>query len=387
MANSVFGAAGTTIFETMSRLAAETGSINLGQGFPEGLEPRAVIEKAAEALLAGPHQYPSMMGIPALRQAVAANAKRFMGLDVDWEREVMVTSGATEALCDAILGLFDPGDEVLIFEPVYDSYAPILKRGGMVPVPIRLRPPGWELPREEIRAALGPRTRGLIVNTPMNPIGKVFSESELGFLADMMLAFDLVAICDEVYEHLVFEGHTHRSLFAMPEVRDRVVRIGSAGKTFSVTAWKIGYITADPKLLQPIARAHQYITFTTPPALQAAVAFGLTMDDAYYTGLKTDLAARRDLLSAGLTRVGFEVLEAPATYFSVVGTGDLDPLKDDLAFCQRLTREAGVTAIPISSFYGNRDVTGYIRFCFAKTDETLCEAIRRLEAWRDGAAE
>jgi aspartate/methionine/tyrosine aminotransferase len=384
MANSVFANLGTTIFETMSRLAAETGAVNLGQGFPEGLEPREVIEAAAQAMREGPHQYPSMMGIPALRQAVAANAKRHLGLDVDWEREVMVTSGATEALADALLGLLNAGDEVILLEPAYDSYAPIIRRGGAVPVAVRLAPPDWSLPLDQLEAAVTPRTRAIIVNTPMNPIGKVFSSAELRALADFALAHDLLVIADEVYEHLVYDGRRHETLFALPGMRERVVRIGSAGKTFSITGWKIGYVTADAKLLAPIARAHQYITFTTPPALQAAVAFGLSLPDSYFEGLRADLAGRRDLLLAGLRGAGFEVADVAGTYFAVAAVGDLDPDHDDFAFCRRLTHEAGVTAVPISSFYGERDVKSHIRFCFAKTTETLEEAVRRLKSWRSG---
>jgi len=386
MVNSIFGATGTSIFESMSRLAGETGSINLGQGFPEGLEPAEVVEAAVRALRDGPHQYPPMMGVPALRKAVADNARRFLGLEVDWEREVLVTSGATEALADAFLGLLEPGDEVILLEPAYDSYATVIRRAGAVPVPVRLAPPAWELPRDRLKAAIGPRTRAIVVNTPMNPIGKILDADEERFLADLLIEHDLVAIADEVYEHLTFDGRRHRTLFALPEIRDRVVRIGSAGKTFSVTGWKVGYVTADAKLLAPIARAHQYVTFTTPPALQTAVAHGLSLPDAYFDGLRADLQARRDLLVGGLRSAGFEVADVPATYFAVAAIGDLDASGDDLAFCRRLTLEAGVTAVPVSSFYGARDVRSHIRFCFAKTEATLTEAVRRLEAWRDGGA-
>lgn len=382
MVNAVFGALGTSIFEGMSRLASETGAINLGQGFPEGLEPQAVIEAAIDALRSGPHQYPPMLGLPALRQAVAANTLRFLGLAVDWEREVLITSGATEALTDAFLGLLNPGDEVLLFEPVYDSYATIIRRAGAVPVPVRLDPPDWTLPYERIEAAITSRTRALVINTPWNPTGRIISDEELRFLADLMLKHDLVAISDEVYEYLVFDGRSHRTLFALPEVRDRVVRIGSAGKTFSVTGWKVGYITADPKLLGPISRAHQYITFTTPPALQAAIAVGLSQPDSYFQGLRAVLAERRDILVDGLRAAGFRVADVEATYFALAELGDLDPDGDDFAFCQRITREAGVAAVPLSSFYGNRDVRTHVRFCFAKRRETLDEAVRRLTLWR-----
>lgn len=386
MVNSIFADCGVSIFETMSRLANEAGAVNLGQGFPEGLEPPEVIEAAIQALRDGPHQYPPMLGLPALRQAAAENARRFHGLAIDGEREILVTSGATEALADAFFGLLEPGDEAIVFEPVYDSYGVILRRAGVRPVPVRLKPPHWELPRDELLAAIGPRTRAIVVNTPMNPIGKIFSPDELRFLADCLLKHDLVAIADEVYEHLIFDGRRHNTLFALPEVRDRVVRIGSAGKTFSVTGWKVGYLFADAKLLAPISRAHQFITFTTPPALQAAVAFGLGLPDAYFAGLRSALQQRRDVLVAGLRETGFAVDDVDATYFAVADASRLDPDADDVAFCRRLTTEAGVTAVPVSAFYSGGELRSHIRFCFAKRAETLAEALRRLKAWREGAA-
>jgi N-succinyldiaminopimelate aminotransferase len=382
MVNTVFGEIGTSIFETMSRLAAELGAINLGQGFPEGLEPREVIEAAADALLKGPHQYPPMMGIPALRQAVAGNAKRFLDLDVDWEKEVLVTSGATEALADAFFGLLNPGDEVILFEPVYDSYATIIRRAGATPVPVRLEAPDWEIPETRLRKAITPRTRAIVINTPLNPIGKVLTREEEDILAHIALEHGLVIIADEVYEHLVFDGVRHSTLFARPELRDRVVRIGSAGKTFSVTGWKVGYITADAKLLAPIARAHQFITFTTSPALQQAVAFGLNLPGAYFDGLRQTLQERRDILVGGLREAGFDVHHVGATYFAVASLEGIDPVGDDFAFAQRLAHESGVATVPISSFYLNRDVRTHVRFCFAKKQETLEEAVRRLKAWR-----
>jgi len=383
--NVVFDSCGTSIFEEMSRLAAQVDAVNLGQGFPEGLEPKEVIEAAMRALRDGSHQYPPMLGLPTLRQAVADNARRFHGLEVDWEREVLVTSGATEALADAFFGLLNPGDEVILIEPAYDSYPVILRRAGAVPVPVRLRPPRWELPRDEFEAAITPRTRAIVINTPMNPIGKIFSDNDLRFLAGCMLKHDLVAISDEVYEHLVFDGRRHQTPFALPEVRNRVVRIGSAGKTFSVTGWKVGYITADAKLIAPIARAHQFVTFTTPPALQSAVAFGLRLPDWYYDGLRSALQERRDYLVEGLRGVGFEVGDVGATYFAVAGASGFDVADDDAEFCRRLTLHAGVTAVPISAFYGERDVRSHIRFCFAKKRETLEAALARLTRWRERA--
>jgi aspartate/methionine/tyrosine aminotransferase len=369
----------------MSRLAMQVDAVNLGQGFPEGLEPKEVVEAAMRALRDGPHQYPPMLGLPALRQAVAANAHRFLGLEVDWEREVLVTSGATEALADAFFGLLNSGDEVILIEPAYDSYPVIIRRAGAVPVPVRLRPAKWELPRDEFKAAITPRTKAIVINTPMNPIGKIFGDDDLRFVADLLLKHDLVAIADEVYEHLVFDGRRHKSLFALPEVRDRVVRIGSAGKTFSVTGWKVGYVTADARLIAPIARAHQFVTFTTPPALQSAAAFGLRLPDSYFVGLKAALRERRDFLVDGLRGIGFDVGDVGATYFAVAGASRFDKAGDDGEFCRRLTLEAGVTAVPISAFYGERDVRSHIRFCFAKKRETLEAALERLARWSERA--
>ncbi|MBD7990920.1 aminotransferase [Ochrobactrum sp. Sa2BUA5] len=381
MFNPIFGATSTSIFESMSRLAAETGSINLGQGFPEGFEPQELVEAAIRALRDGPHQYPPMLGLSSLRKAVADNARRFLGLDIDWETEVLVTSGATEALTDTFLALLDHDDEVIVFEPVYDAYATLIRRAGGKVVPLRLAPPHWELPREALEKAITAKTKLIVVNTPMNPIGKIFDPQELEFLASLAIKHDLTIISDEVYEHLIFDGRPFHSLLAVPDIRDRVVRIGSAGKSFSVTGWKVGYVTASAKLLAPIARAHQYVTFTTPPALQAAVAVGLSLPDGYFINLRETLAARRDLLLSGLRGAGFEIADAPATYFAVADISALDPDGDDLAFSRRLTLEAGVTPVPVSSFYGERDVKSHVRFCFAKKQETLSEAVYRLGQW------
>ncbi len=383
MANPIFGEAGTSIFEAMSRLAVERGAINLGQGFPEGFEPSELLEAAARALRETSQQYPPMMGLPVLRQAVAENARRFLGLDVDWEKEVLVTSGATEALADTFLAHLDTGDEAILFEPVYDAYSTLIQRAGGKVVPVRLRPPHWELPREKLVNAISPRTKLIVVNTPMNPIGKIFDLDELDFLAELAVKHDLVIVSDEVYEHLVFDGRPFHSMFGVEKVRDRVVRIGSAGKSFSLTGWKVGYVTASAKLLAPIARAHQYVTFTTPPALQSAIAVGLSLPDNYFADLRATLASRRDLLVGGLKSAGFEVASAPATYFAVADMRQLDYGDDDLDFCRRLTLEAGVTPVPVSSFYGARDVRSHVRFCFAKREETLRDAVSRLAKWNN----
>lgn len=383
MVNPVFAASDISVFEIMSRLAAETGAINLGQGFPEGLEPQELIAAATDALHNGSHQYPPMLGLPALRKAVADNARRFFNIDPDWETEILVTSGATEALADSFFALINSGDEVIVLEPAYDSYSPVIRRAGGVVVPVRLAPPHWELPLQALSDAITPRTRMIVVNNPMNPIGKVFTREELNFIAELAVKHNLFIIADEVYEHLTFDDNKHISLFSLTEIRDRVVRIGSAGKSFSLTGWKVGYITADAQLLKVISRVHQYMTFTTPPALQTAVAVGLNLPDTYFTGLREELAKRRDYLDAGLREAGFNIASAPATYFAVADISDLDKDGDDLAFSQRLTREAGVTPVPVSSFYSERNITSHVRFCFAKKLDTLETAINRLRDWRE----
>ncbi|MBB5754369.1 aminotransferase [Prosthecomicrobium pneumaticum] len=386
MTNRTFGALGITVFEAMSRLAAAHGAVNLGQGFPEGLEPRAVVEAAAAALLEGPHQYPPMRGVPELRRAVAENGARFFGIEADWESEVLVTSGATEALAAAFFALLNPGDEAIILEPAYDSYAPIIERAGATVVPVRLVAPDWTLPKAALEAAVTAHTRLIVVNTPMNPTGKVFSAEELAWLAAFLVRHDLVAVCDEVYEHLTFDGTRHASLFGLPSARARTVRIGSAGKSFSMTGWKVGYITAERALIEPIARAHQYLTFTTPPALQRAVAAGLALDAAYFDGLRGALQERRDFLAAGLAEAGFDVLPCSGAYFLNIDISAFDAAGDDQAFAERLVREAGVATIPLSAFYRDKATTGLVRLCFAKHRATLEEAIARLGRWRDGAA-
>lgn len=382
-ANRVLSSLGTTIFEVMSGLARDHGAINLGQGTPEGLEPPDVIAEAARALQAGPHQYPSMMGVPDLRQAIAEHSKRYYGLDLDWQREVLVTSGATEALADTLFGLIEPGDEVVLIEPTYDSYLPIVRRAGGIPKVVRLQPPEWELPREALAAAFSDKTKLIIINTPQNPCAKVFDADELAFVAGLLEAHDAYALCDEVYEHLVFDGRPHIPLMTLPGMRDRCVRVGSFGKIFSLTSWKIGYIVAAPALLTPIAKTHQFITFTTPTALQTATAWGVRNADAYISRLPRDLTARRDRLVTGLEKVGFKTLLARGTYFLTADFSAFGFNGDDAAFCQHLVTEAKVATVPVSAFYERRPgeappPSTYIRFCFAKTDDALDEAVARL---------
>ena len=377
--NSVLSGFGTTIFEVMSRLAQEHDAVNLGQGFPDGNGPDDVVAAGADYLRRGVNQYPSMYGIPDLRRAVAEHAARFYGLDVDWATETMVTSGGTEALASALLGLMEPGDEVVLIEPLYDCYLPMVRRGGGAARLVRLEPPDWRLPRAELEAAFSDRTKLVLVNTPMNPCAKAFDRDELAFVAELCRRHDAFAVCDEVYEHLVYDGLAHVPMMALPGMRGRTVRIQSAGKIFSLTGWKVGMVTAAPEVLAPMAKAHQYLTFTTPPNLQAAVAYGLRKEDGYFEALRDGMQARRDHLAAGLAEVGFDVIPCQGTYFV---TTDFRPLGydgPDTEFCKYLTAEAGVAAVPVSAFYTSGDVGHFARFSFCKKEETIDEAIRRLK--------
>ena len=376
--NALLAATGTTIFTIMSAMATKHGAINLGQGFPDTDGPADVVRAAADALLDGRNQYPPMTGLPELRQAVAAANARFYGLDVDPDGEVVVTSGATEAITASLMALLNPGDEVVLIEPLYDTYLPVVRMLGAVPRLVRMTPPNWSLPRAELAAAFGPKTKAMLLNTPMNPTGRVFNASELAFIAGLLQQHDAYAVCDEVYEHLTFDGARHVPLMTLPGMRDRCLRIGSAGKTFSLTGWKIGYVTAPRALAGLVAKAHQNLTFTTPPNLQRAVAVGLAKDDAYFRALSGDLQAKRDRLGAGLARMGFTVLPTEGSYFITVDFAPMGFLDDDVAFCQHITEQAKVTAIPVSAFYEGDAPTHYARFAFCKRPELLDEALDRL---------
>ncbi len=378
-ANTALSRYGATIFETMSMLARQHNAINLGQGFPEGCEPRDIIEYAAKATLEESNQYPSMMGLPALRQAVAAHDRAFYGLELDWQTETLVVSGGTEALGASLLALIDPGDEVVVIEPIYDTYLPIIRLAGGVPRIVRLKPPEWKLPLDELAAAFGPKTKLVLFNSPMNPTAKVFDRAELDAIAALVTKWDAYAICDEVYEHLVFDGAKHIPLITLPGMRDRAIRIGSAGKTFSLTGWKVGYIAACPALIERIVRVHQFLVFTTPPNLQHAVAYGLSKERAFFTEFTATMQAKRDRLIGGLESAGFTVAPCPGTYFINVDIGSVGFDGDDADFCRTLIETAGVAAIPVSAFYDANPETRMARFCFAKPDEMLDEAIARLK--------
>jgi aspartate/methionine/tyrosine aminotransferase len=379
-ANTYLGSIGTTIFTVMSALATEHRSINLGQGFPDTEGPADVVQAAADALEDGRNQYPPMPGLPELRRAVAAANQRFYGLDIDWAKEVTVTSGATEAITACLMAVIDPGDEVVLIEPLYDTYVPVVRMLGAIPRIVRLTPPHWDLPRAELAGVFGPKTKAILFNSPMNPCGKVFTVEELAFIADLVERHDTYAICDEVYEHLTFDGAKHIPLMTLPGMRDRTMRIGSAGKTFSLTGWKVGYVTAGPALTPLVQKAHQNLTFTTAPNLQRAVAVGLAKNDAYFASLSGNLQARRDQLAEGLAAVGLSVLPTQGTYFITTDFSGLGFNGDDVAFCRHITERAGVTAIPVSAFYDQRGAPRhYARFAFCKQEAVLAEAIDRLK--------
>ncbi|PZU93612.1 MAG: aminotransferase [Chelatococcus sp.] len=379
--NPIFASLETSVFEVMSRLARETGAVNLGQGFPDDPGPEDVRAKAADAVLNGWNQYPPMMGLPELRQATATHYKHWQDLDLDPESEIMVTSGATEAIAGALLALVAPGDEVVLFEPMYDAYLPLVLRAGGVPKFVTLKPPAFGLTEEALAQAFSPKTRVVLFNNPLNPTATIFSQADIDLLADFCVRHDAVAICDEVWEHVVFDGRRHAPVLGRPDMRERTVKISSAGKIFSLTGWKVGLVMAAPRLMKVLAKAHQFITFTTPPNLQAAVAYGLGKDDSYFEGMRADFQRSRDRFTAGLEGLGFEVLPSVGTYFLNVDIGALSET-DDIAFCRRLVTESGVAAIPVSAFYAQGAVKSVVRFCFAKRDATLDAALERLSAHR-----
>ena len=383
MAHPVFANLPTTVFEEMSGLARELGAINLGQGFPDDPGPLAVRQRAADEVLNGDNQYPPMAGLPQLREAVAGHYQRSQGLDLDWKTEVTVTSGATEALAAAFLALVEPGDEVVVFQPVYDAYLPLIRRAGGVPKLVRLEPPHWRFDRAMLEAAFGPRTRFVVLNNPINPAGVVLPREDLELLAGFCVAHDVTAICDEVWEQVVFDGAVHIPLMSLPNMRARTVKIGSAGKMFGLTGWKVGFLCAAPELTQALARAHQFLTFTTPPSLQAAVAFGLAEPGDWFSAMPAALQRSRDRLGEGLTREGFKVLASQGTYFLNVDLAASGVAEPDRAFALRAVKAAGVAAIPVSALYEADPVTSILRLCFAKRDATLDGGIERLARARE----
>ncbi|MFQ1002838.1 pyridoxal phosphate-dependent aminotransferase [Modestobacter sp. SSW1-42] len=382
---------GTTVFAEMSALAVATGSINLGQGFPDEPGPPEVLDVARAAIGTAHDQYPPGPGLPVLRTAIAEHHLRFRGLSYDPDGEVLVTAGATEALTAALLALLEPGDEVVLFEPMYDSYAAAVAMAGGVLRPVPLRPPvvepgsvstdAWTFDEAELRAAVTPRTRMLLLNTPHNPTGKVFTAGELALLAEVATAADLLVLTDEVYEHLVFTGAAHTSIATLPGMAGRTLVVGSGGKTFHTTGWKIGWVCGPAPLVAAVRTAKQFLTFVNGGPFQPAVAAGLRLPDAYFTGVAAQLQRRRDLLAAGLAAAGLPVVSPQATYFATVDVRPLQPDGDGIAFCRALPARAGVVAVPSVVFYAAADAhlgRHLVRFAFCKRDEVLEDAARRL---------
>jgi N-succinyldiaminopimelate aminotransferase len=372
---------GTTIFAEMSALASRTGAINLGQGFPDTDGPAEVAEAAIAAIRAGHNQYPPGPGIPELRAAVAQHQKRFWSLDVDPDTEVLVTAGATEALAAAMLALCEVGDEVLTFEPTYDSYRAGAAMAGAQLRVVTLRPPGYEVDLDALARAVTPRTRLVLLNSPHNPTGKVFTGDELAAIARLCVEHDLIAVTDEVYEHVVFEG-AHRPLASLPGMAARTLTVSSAGKTFSFTGWKVGWACGPAALVSAVRTAKQFLTYVNGAPFQHAIVTGLGLADSYFEGLRTDLAAKRDLLCAGLEAAGFTVFRPGGTYFV---TADIRPLGSDdgVAFCRSLPERCGVVAVPNAVFYEDPERGRHlVRFTFCKRRDVLAEAATRLAALR-----
>jgi N-succinyldiaminopimelate aminotransferase len=371
---------GTTIFAEMSALALRTGAVNLGQGFPDTDGPAEVIEAAADALRGGRNQYAPGTGVPELRHAIAAHQRRFYGLEVDPDSEVAVTTGATEAIASALLGLVDPGDEVIVLEPYYDSYVAVIQMAGAVRRPVTLRAPDFRLPVDEMRAAVSPRTTAILLNSPHNPTGTVLRREELDAIAEVAIEHDLVVISDEVYEHLTFDGLSHLPITTLPGMAERTLTISSGGKSFSFTGWKVGWASGPAALVQAMIGAKQFLTYTSGSPLQPAIAHALGADDTYFERFRAQLQSQRDLLCDGLAEIGFEVFVPEGTYFA---TTDIRPLgfDDGIEFCRILPERVGVVAIPHQVFYD--DVAAgrpLVRWAFCKQPEVLAEALDRLRA-------
>ena len=379
--NPIYASLPTTIFERMSARARETGAINLGQGFPDARGPEDVLHAAADTLLNQSNQYPSMLGTAELRQAVASHYRHHQALDLDWASEVVVTSGATEALAAAIFGLVTPGDEVLLIQPLYDAYLPLVERAGGTAKFVDLKLPHWRLDMNALEAAISARTRLLILNNPVNPTASMWSHDDLAALAEICVRHDIVAICDEVWEHVVFENK-HIPLMAMPGMRDRTVKIGSAGKIFAVTGWKVGWMLAAPKLASVLAKAHQFLTFTTPPNLQAAVAQGLAKGDDWFQEMRQAFALQRSRLDNGLQQAGYVTLPSRATWFLSIDLPASGIALDDESFAIKMLEDGGVASIPMSAFYARDPLRSIVRLCFTKHADTIDRAIERFAEMR-----
>jgi len=369
---------GTTIFAEMSALALETGAINLGQGFPDTDGPDVVKEAAVDAIRSGRNQYPPGIGVPELRRAIRAHQQRFYGLEYDADEEILVTAGATEAIAAALLALCGPGDEVVTFEPYYDSYAACIAMAGATRRVVTLRAPGYTFDPDDLRRAVTPRTKVLLLNSPHNPTGKVFTRAELALIAVIAQEHDLLVVTDEVYEHLVYEGE-HIPIATFPGMRDRTVTIGSGGKTFSFTGWKVGWVCAPPALVAAVKTAKQFLTYVSSGPFQYAIAVGLQLPDAYFTEFRREMRDKRDRLCAGLADAGLEVLRPQGTYFATVDIRSFGET-DGLAFCRSLPHRCGVVAVPSVVFYDDVEAgASLVRFACCKRTEVLDEACTRLK--------
>ncbi len=372
---------GTTIFGEMSALAVATDSVNLGQGFPDTDGPRAVLDAAIAAINGGQNQYPPLIGVPTLRAAIAEHQQRFYGISVDPDTEVLVTCGASEALAATLIALLDTGDEVVTFEPTYDMYAACAAMSGATIRPVTLRPPAYAADIDEVRAAINPRTKLILLNTPHNPTGKVFTRHEMIAISELAIEHDLIVVTDEVYEHLIFDSLEHVAMATLPGMRERTITISSGGKTFNTTGWKVGWVVGPPALVTAVRTAKQYLTYVHSGPFQPAIAVGLRLPDAFFVEIGADLQAKRDRLCAGLAETGFEVFRPSGTYFVTV---DIRPLRSDgdgYAFCRDLPHRCGVVAIPNEVFYTDRRRGRHlVRFAFCKRFEVLDEAVSRLKA-------
>ena len=360
----------TSVFERMSALAAQHGAVNLGQGFPDFGWPDEILDAAAQALKEGSNQYPPSRGLPALRDAIARHYARHQGLDLSVD-QICVTSGATEALGAAILATVSPGDEVVIFTPAYDSYSPMIRRAGGVPREIALQPPEWRIDAEVVRAAVGPRTRVILLNNPHNPTGRLFDRKELDVIASIAQEHDLIVISDEVWEHILLNGQQFTSALSLAGMAQRTVKIGSAGKIFSLTGWKVGWMVAAPQLAGLVSRAHQFLTFSTPPNLQSAVACGLSEGDPWLEPMRNRFVRARDRMTDGLNAAGYAVLDAASTYFLCVDLRASGISLHDEAFAAAAVERAGVAVVPVSAFAEEKPSRHLVRLCFGKKDETI----------------
>ncbi|MEO5578074.1 MAG: aminotransferase [Sphingomicrobium sp.] len=368
--NPLYETMATSVFERMSLAAAQHDAVNLGQGFPDFGWPEAILDAAARALKEGSNQYAPSRGVPALRAAVAGHYARHHGIDTGPEG-ICVTSGATEALAAAILATVSPGDEVIVMTPAYDAYVPLIRRAGGVVREVALKAPGWRIEREALAAAITPNTKAIIFNNPHNPTGRLFDATELEAVASVACEHDLIVISDEVWEHLLMDGQSFVPLATIDGMAARTIKCGSAGKIFSLTGWKIGWIAAAPELAALAARAHQFLTFASAPNLQAAVAYGLSEGDDWLVPLRQRFARARDRMTAGLVAAGFTVLPSAATYFLIVDLAASGIAIDDEAFAKLAVEQAGVAVVPLSAFADVDPPRHLVRLCFAKRDETI----------------